>query len=34
MTANGVPTYTVPLVKPLSVALEVWKRYPMDFSSL
>jgi acyl-CoA synthetase (NDP forming) len=33
LTENGVPTYTVPLVKSLAVALEVWKRYNLDFSS-
>jgi len=27
LSAHNFPTYTVPMVKPLSIALEVWKRY-------
>jgi len=33
LTENGVPTYTVPMVKSLAVALEIWKRYAIDFCS-
>ncbi len=27
LTANDFQTYTVPMVKPLSIALDIWKRY-------
>jgi 3-hydroxypropionyl-CoA synthetase (ADP-forming) len=31
MVRDNVTTYTVPMVKPLSIALDIWKRYGMDF---
>ena len=33
MTAHDVHTYTVPTITPLSIALEIWKRYDIDFTS-
>jgi len=32
MTRHNVHTYTVPMIKPLSVALDIWRRYRTDFS--
>ncbi len=32
MTQQDVHTYTVPTIKPLSIALEVWRRYGIDFT--
>jgi len=31
MTRHNVHTYTVPMIKPLSVALDIWRRYRTDF---
>ncbi len=32
MTRNDLQTYTVPAIKPLRIAMDVWKRYPeLDF---
>ncbi len=33
MTANDVHTYTVPMVTPLRIALDIWKRYDLDLTS-
>ncbi len=33
MTAHDVHTYTVPTIKPLSIAIDIWKRYGVDFSA-
>jgi len=33
MTAHDVHTYTVPTITPLSIALEIWKRYDIDFTA-
>jgi 3-hydroxypropionyl-CoA synthetase (ADP-forming) len=34
LAAHGVPTYTVPMVKALEIALDIWKRYPqIDFTT-
>ncbi len=33
MSGRGVNTYTVPMIKPLSIALDIWKRYDIDFLS-
>jgi 3-hydroxypropionyl-CoA synthetase (ADP-forming) len=30
LSERGFQTYTVPMIKPLATALEIWKRYPMD----
>jgi 3-hydroxypropionyl-CoA synthetase (ADP-forming) len=32
MTQNDVHTYTVPTIKPLAIALDIWKRYDIDFT--
>jgi hypothetical protein len=33
LTQNNVRTYTVPLTRPLAVAMDIWKRYPkIDFT--
>jgi 3-hydroxypropionyl-CoA synthetase (ADP-forming) len=32
MTDRDVNTYTVPMIKPLSIALDIWKRYDLDFT--
>lgn len=32
LTKNDVHTYTVPMIKPLSIALRIWKRYDIDFT--
>jgi acyl-CoA synthetase (NDP forming) len=32
MTQNDVHTYTVPMVRPLRIALDIWKRYGIDFT--
>jgi 3-hydroxypropionyl-CoA synthetase (ADP-forming) len=32
MTQHDVHTYTVPTIKPLSIAIEVWRRYGLDFT--
>jgi acyl-CoA synthetase (NDP forming) len=32
LSQNGVPTYTVPMIEPLSIAVQIWKRYRTDFS--
>jgi acyl-CoA synthetase (NDP forming) len=34
MTRNNLQTYTVPMVRPLRVALDIWKRYGTDFSAV
>ncbi len=33
MSERDVRTYTVPMVKPLSIALDIWKRYDLDFTT-
>jgi hypothetical protein len=33
MTDRDVSTYTVPMIKPLSIALDIWKRYDLDFTA-
>ncbi len=33
MIGAGVPSYTVPLVEPLRVAVDIWERYGADFSA-
>jgi acyl-CoA synthetase (NDP forming) len=33
LTQSGFPTYTVPLLKPLAMVLDIWSRYRIDFSS-
>jgi 3-hydroxypropionyl-CoA synthetase (ADP-forming) len=33
LARNGVHTYTVPMVRPLAIALDIWKRYGTDFSA-
>ena len=32
MTRNDVHTYTVPMIRPLRIALDIWKRYDIDFT--
>ena len=32
LTAHDVHTYTVPTIQPLSIALDIWKRYAIDFT--
>lgn len=32
MTQNDVHTYTVPTIQPLSIAIEIWRRYGIDFT--
>jgi 3-hydroxypropionyl-CoA synthetase (ADP-forming) len=32
MTNGNVHTYTVPMIKPLSIVLDIWKRYDIDFT--
>jgi len=32
MTQHDVHTYTVPTIKPLSIAIEIWRRYGTDFT--
>ncbi|MCL2822735.1 MAG: acetate--CoA ligase family protein [Polyangiaceae bacterium] len=32
MAQHDLPTYTVPTIKPLSIALDIWKRYSTDYS--
>jgi 3-hydroxypropionyl-CoA synthetase (ADP-forming) len=31
LAQHGLRTYTVPMVKPLAIALDIWKRYGLDF---
>jgi 3-hydroxypropionyl-CoA synthetase (ADP-forming) len=33
MTQNDVHTYTVPMIRPLRIALDIWKRYDVDFTA-
>ena len=33
MTNHGVPSYTVPTIKPLATAIEIWRRYDLDFTA-
>jgi acyl-CoA synthetase (NDP forming) len=33
MTQNDVHTYTVPMIRPLKIALDIWKRYDIDFTA-
>jgi len=28
MTSKNLQTYTVPMVKPLRIAMDIWRRYP------
>ena len=32
LAQHGVHTYTVPMVTPLAIALDIWKRYGIDFT--
>jgi 3-hydroxypropionyl-CoA synthetase (ADP-forming) len=32
MCRNDVQTYTVPMIRPLRIALDIWKRYDIDFT--
>jgi acyl-CoA synthetase (NDP forming) len=32
MTQHDVHTYTVPMIRPLALALDIWKRYDIDFT--
>jgi hypothetical protein len=32
MTQDDVHTYTVPTIKPISIALDIWKRTDIDFA--
>lgn len=32
LTEQGLQVYTVPMIKPLHVALDIWKRYEIDFT--
>jgi 3-hydroxypropionyl-CoA synthetase (ADP-forming) len=32
MLAGGVHTYTVPMVQPLALAVDIWQRYRLDFT--
>ena len=31
LAQHGLRTYTVPMVKPLAIAADIWKRYALDF---
>jgi 3-hydroxypropionyl-CoA synthetase (ADP-forming) len=31
LAANGVHTYTIPMIKPLRIALDIWKQYQSSF---
>jgi acyl-CoA synthetase (NDP forming) len=33
LAQHNVRTYTVPMVKPLAIALDIWKRYDLDFAA-
>ena len=33
MLTNGTTCYTVPMIKPLTYAVDIWKRYGIDFSA-
>ena len=33
LAQHDVRTYTVPMVKPLAIALDIWKRYDLDFTT-
>jgi len=33
LSQHDVHTYTVPMVKPLAIALDIWKRYGLDFTT-
>ena len=33
LAAHDVHTYTVPMVKPLAIALDIWRRYDLDFTT-
>ncbi|HSB82618.1 MAG TPA: acetate--CoA ligase family protein [Candidatus Methylomirabilis sp.] len=33
LAQNDVHTYTVPMIKPLAIALDIWKRYDLDFTA-
>jgi 3-hydroxypropionyl-CoA synthetase (ADP-forming) len=33
LAQHDVHTYTVPMVKPLAIALDIWKRYDLDFTA-
>jgi len=32
LAQHDVHTYTVPMIKPLAIALDIWKRYDLDFT--
>jgi 3-hydroxypropionyl-CoA synthetase (ADP-forming) len=32
LAERGFQTYTVPMIKPLAIALEIWKRYPLNLT--
>jgi 3-hydroxypropionyl-CoA synthetase (ADP-forming) len=33
LTAHDVHTYTVPTIQPLAIALDIWRRYDLDFTT-
>jgi acyl-CoA synthetase (NDP forming) len=33
LAQQDVHTYTVPMIKPLAIALDIWKRYDLDFTT-
>ena len=33
LAEHDVHTYTLPMVKPLAVAVDIWRRYGTDFTS-
>jgi len=33
LSERGVNTYTVPMIRPLAVALDIWRRYDLDFTT-
>ena len=33
LAQHDVHTYTVPMIKPLAIALDIWKRYDLDFTA-
>ncbi len=33
LAQHDVHTYTVPMIKPLAIALDIWKRYDLDFTT-
>lgn len=33
LSERGVNTYTVPMIRPLAIALDIWRRYDLDFTT-